>query len=402
MENNSSILKRNNTVNILKSIKSNPGISRPEIARQTGLTIVTVNSLVSELIDKNLVLEEGYADSCGGRKAQTYRFNNDAFLVVGVNLRVGAGTVGVSNLAGEEIGELITFPLDDTHGVEETLRTISGIINSILNNRVNRESVMAVGVSVPGMINRKTGTVKSIPNLPLWKNVTIKDYLEEALKLPVFVDEDTNSAVLYLKLEDRINPEKDMLLLAVDEGVGSGVFLNGSVFHGVSEISAELGHITVDINGPACNCGNHGCVEVYACNKAIISKYADILEDNGKKAEQVRNKLGSRRRENEFILMMGKLAADGDRFTIQAFRYALPYIETLIVNAIYIFGVPEIVLECPWLRLNEDLFNEMIGNVYKRLDNVDRTEIKITLNQKTDLFRKAPYMLAVNRIFEYS
>ena len=387
---------------VLKAVKNNPGISRPEISKQTGLTTVTVNSLVAELVERNLVLEGGHAESCGGRKAQTYIFNNDAFLVIGVNLRVGAGTVGISNLAGNEIADLVFFPLDNSHGVEETLQTISEIIRRMLDEYgISRSRIKAIGVSAPGMISSKTGIIRSIPNLTLWKNVTIKEYLEESTGIPVFVDKDTNSALICLKLESSANQEKDMLLLAVDEGVGSGVFLNGVVFHGLNESFGELGHTTVNINGPPCSCGNYGCVELYASNRAIISEYIKVLEGNGADATDIKSLMGSSHRENAYIMEMAKKASAGDRPAAKAFRHALVYIETLIVNAINIYGVPEIVLECPWLRINENLFNEMLGNIYKRLPGIDRTELKISLNQKTDLFSKAPYMLAANSIFEY-
>ena len=136
--------------------------------------------------------------------------------------------------------------------------------------------VEAIGAGCPGPLDSRRGIVLSPPNLPDWRGVRLKEIVEKRFRIPVAVENDANCAGLGEaiagagKLAGR--RASSMVLLTLGTGIGSAIVLDGKLWTGKGGFAAELGHMSVDINGPKCGCGNRGCIELYASATGVVRR----------------------------------------------------------------------------------------------------------------------------------
>jgi glucokinase len=182
-------------------------------------------------------------------------------LVLGVD--VGGTKIAVGAVRGAELLERGEWPteLSSTSGLLDGLeRSVRELISKVGAPR-------AIGVGVPSQIEYTTGTVETSVNIPL-TGVPLREELGRRFGVPVFVDNDANVAALG---EAQLVPCVDLLMLTLGTGVGGGVVTNGRIFRGAHGLGAELGHVTLNPDGPPCpgNCPNNGCIEAYCSGQAI-------------------------------------------------------------------------------------------------------------------------------------
>jgi predicted NBD/HSP70 family sugar kinase len=150
---------------------------------------------------------------------------------------------------------------------------------TVLANRIRRMTEThpgiafeAIGVSLPGRVDRLTEKLVFAPNLG-WRNVDLKAPLESATGLPVFVENAANACALSEVWSGPFAGVKDLVAVTVSEGIGTGIISNGQLVRGPSGAAGEFGHFCLDPDGPACNCGSRGCWELYASNAAAVRAY---------------------------------------------------------------------------------------------------------------------------------
>ena len=129
-----------------------------------------------------------------------------------------------------------------------------------------------IGIGSPGPLNLELGTLGLLPNFPGWDGFPLRDSLSAATGMPVFLEKDANAAaVAEWKLgAGRSAQEQTMAMITLGTGVGSGIILHGRVWHGMVGMGGEVGHVSIDRNGPVCGCGSHGCLEQYASANGLI------------------------------------------------------------------------------------------------------------------------------------
>jgi glucokinase len=194
--------------------------------------------------------------------------------VLGID--VGGTKVAVGAVAGAEVTlmEETPTPLESTDllldGIEATARRVI--------DQVGRPA--AVGVGVPSQIDYATGTVESSVNIPL-TGVSLREELESRFGVPVFVDNDANCAGLAEAQLVDDPPARVLVMLTLGTGVGGGVVIGGEIFRGAHGLGAELGHFTVDPEGPPCpgNCPGRGCVEAYCSGQALERDATEFARD---------------------------------------------------------------------------------------------------------------------------
>ncbi|MFB3915508.1 MAG: ROK family protein [Terriglobales bacterium] len=132
------------------------------------------------------------------------------------------------------------------------------------------EALAGVGIGVPGIIDERTGMLRESPNLPGWHDYPVRDEIERRLGATVILENDANAAAMGEKWLGAAREVPDLCMVTLGTGVGGGLIFNGRIWHGMTGMANELGHITVDPAGPRCNCGNLGCVEQFASATAIV------------------------------------------------------------------------------------------------------------------------------------
>ena len=134
---------------------------------------------------------------------------------------------------------------------------------------VDKASIVGIGVSMPGPIDPNDGTVYNPPNLPGWGIYSAKDRVESALGMPASFANDASLGALAEHAYGAGRGHKDMIYLTVSTGIGGGIIIDGKLYGGYKGFAGELGHITIDRNGPLDNCGNVGCLEALASGTAV-------------------------------------------------------------------------------------------------------------------------------------
>ena len=197
-----------------------------------------------------------------------------------------------------------------------------------------------IGIGVPGIIEMQTGTVRESPNLQDWRDYPVRDEIERRLRTTVVLENDANAAALGEKWLGAGASVDDMCMLTLGTGVGGGVVLNGQVWHGMTGMAGELGHVTVDPNGPPCNCGSRGCLEQFASATAVKRMAIEAIA-TGKAPELAR----AMDADPEFSSkVVHQMAMQGDEPAREIFRRVGDALGVALAGVINIFNLPMYVI----------------------------------------------------------
>ncbi len=201
--------------------------------------------------------------------------------VIGVDL---GGTNLRTSLLNSQ-GEVLDRHKEPTRASEGWAKVVARLIEEIKNRREKAVrkgfAVAAVGVGAPGVILVDKGIVVKSPNFPDWNNLPLKQLLEEALDIPVFIENDANAAALGEQWRGAGRDIRSMILLTLGTGVGGGIILDNKIWHGADGMAGEIGHMTLFPDGRACSCGNKGCLEMYASARGIVLGYQEAFKAAG-------------------------------------------------------------------------------------------------------------------------
>jgi len=164
---------------------------------------------------------------------------------------------------------------------DQLINAITLSLNNIIKERkLNKGSILGVGLGLPGPIDVARGLVHFFPNIPGWKNVYLKRILEQRLKLPVFLDNDAKVMALAEFKLGAAKGAKNAVCLTLGTGVGSGIIINGTLYRAKTFAAGEIGHIPINEVGPKCNCGGIACLESYIGNNRILAQAKKLFKRN--------------------------------------------------------------------------------------------------------------------------
>lgn len=231
--------------------------SRADIARETGLTRVTVSDLVAELMIEGLVIETGQReDARPGKPATLLDLNRLAFQIIGVDLSGHAQFRGAVLDFDGRIVERVDLALAHGMGREATQKVVALIEQLVAKATL---PILGIGVGSPGVVDL-AGVVLTAPNLG-WSDEPLQAILNERFGVPVLVMNDANAAAL---AEHSFgDAQSDMILVKIGHGVGGGLLLDGMPLYGSRFAAGEIGHVVVGTDGAECACGKYGCLETW-------------------------------------------------------------------------------------------------------------------------------------------
>jgi predicted NBD/HSP70 family sugar kinase len=300
----------------LHLIRERQPISRADIAKYTGLRAGTVSAIVNRLIKNNFVYEGTEGPSSGGRPPKHLFINAESFYVLAIDIGVSDTVFAVSDFNGRIIQQNSIL----TEGDPETfLHRLADEIEKLIKTNYPRAKFGAVGVSIPGLINRETGVVETSPNLE-WKNVPLRQILKDRLDLPIYVENDANAAAfseLWYGPLDEANV-RTLLFILVVEGLGTGLIINGELHVGSRLGLGGFGHMSIDPNGELCSCGRRGCWETFASERATVERFHRVTAKQGLPIVNLTDLI--------------TLAKKGDEMALQSLRITAEYLGEGISN----------------------------------------------------------------------
>lgn len=253
---------------ILDTLLNRAPQSRVEIARFTTLSPSTVASAISELIDEGLVYEVGTVRSSVGRRPILLDIRWDARFVIGLSILDNQVTGILTNLRAEQQDSCIREFEDHS----DIVSIAKEVVDHLLLHR-DRKTVLGIGVSTPGILDRESGDIELSTNFP-WKKLSLGREIKEYTGIPTFLENDTNLSALGERHFGRGRGVDSFAYVHVGTGVGAGLIVDGHTLLGNKGIAGEIGHMTVDWRGKPCRCGGFGCLESYVNWQAIFESLA--------------------------------------------------------------------------------------------------------------------------------
>ena len=254
---------------VLNLIRRRQPISRADLARVSGLQRSTVSLITEQLIRERWVVNGPTGRLPRGRRPTFLRLNDRRAILV-ADLRPAQTTVGVADVNGHFLSqEIMPTPPDP----QATAENLGARIRHLM--QMHPQMVFeGIGISLPGRFDQKTKRVVFAPNLK-WPEFDFKAAVEQATGMRVDLENAANACVLAEVWFGHGEKIRDMVVVTVSEGVGTGVFANGQLARGLNGMAGEFGHVSLDPNGPPCSCGGRGCWEVYASNRAALRYYRE-------------------------------------------------------------------------------------------------------------------------------
>ncbi len=250
---------------VLNLIRTRQPISRADLARVSGLQRSTISLIVEELVEGNWVIEGPTGRLPRGRRPTFLRLNDDR-VIIGVDIRPSQTTVALANVNGKFTSqEVLATPADAKSGVEALIERIQTVIRACRGKKIE-----GIGISLPG--RPSAGHLVFAPNLK-WGDLDIRGTISKATGLEVELENAANACVLAAVWFDRMESCRNLVVITVSEGIGTGVLINGQLARGLNGMAGEFGHVPLDPEGPKCGCGSHGCWEVFGSNRAALRYY---------------------------------------------------------------------------------------------------------------------------------
>jgi glucokinase len=206
---------------------------------------------------------------------------NESQVVIGVDIGGTKVAAGLVNAEGEILVRNRT-PMLTTGAPSNGLAAVSTAIRGLFSDASPQNQIGAIGICAPGPLNPKTGVIINPPNLTIWHNFPLAEEMRRLYNVPVKVDNDANAAALAEARWGAGRGYANIFYASVGTGIGTGIILDGRIYHGRTGAAAEGGHLGIDHNGPLCNCGKRGCIETLAAGPAIARRARQKLAQNRK------------------------------------------------------------------------------------------------------------------------
>ena len=261
-------LRRANRDEAVRLLRLHGAMTQAELARLSGLSHASVSNIVRDLTGDGTASIAAVMRN--GRRASEVRLNPDAGVVAGVDFGNRHVRVAIADLARNVLGEAYARLPQGHHarqGIEQCIRMLHRLLAQAERSTAD---LKAVAVGIPGPIVEATGRVGSPTILPGWSDVDIAGAFRHEIGIAVSVDNDANLGALAESLWGNGRGMRDFAYLKVSTGIGAGLFLNGALYRGAAGTAGEIGHTTIDEDGPLCKCGNRGCLETMAAAPAML------------------------------------------------------------------------------------------------------------------------------------
>jgi glucokinase len=238
-------LRQVNTREILRLLRLHSPCSCADLVRQSGLSAPTVSSTVEYLRRKRLIEQIGPGTSSGGRPPRLLRFNNTFGYVAGVDIGGTAVRVVLADLNGKIVGKWVAPIRGNSTPKRVAALVMRGIHQLERHHRVPAKKLMAVAAGAPGITDTRAGIVFSAPNLTNWEDVPLRQILEDSADVPVAIENDVNLGALGESWSGTARGVRNFVFMAIGTGIGAGIFVNGSLYHGSDWAAGEIGYLCV-------------------------------------------------------------------------------------------------------------------------------------------------------------
>ncbi|MEW6045070.1 MAG: ROK family protein [Bacillota bacterium] len=358
---------------IVRILRRSGPLARFQLAEQTGLTRGAISTLCGELRSWGLLTEVGSAEraagSRGGPNPILLDLDPAARLAVGIQFSKKRVRVGLVDLKGHVVSAR-DLPLqgDGRSAPQEAVAMAAAAANSLVAASRARDRVLGVGVGAPGVVDSESGIAQSDPYMG-WHGVPLREWFESRLALPVVVDHNVRAMAL-AELRYGAGSEVDSFLEVYwSTGIGSGIAIRGELYTGGAPGDGQLGHTVADPDGPACVCGNRGCLETFAGEDALVAEFGAPAATGGQDAD---------------IDTVIDAAQAGDTGARRVLDRAARRVGMACANLINVLGPLAVVAGGPVARAGEHIIQPLRETLAGRLHPWIRDRVSVRLSALGD------------------
>jgi len=356
---------------ILRLIWEEQRISRAEIARQASLSRSTVSEIIGEILPTGLVAEMGEGPSRGGRRPIVLEFQDEACVILGVEMSATHVVVVLTDLRGRVLTwESREHPVrTDPQGTRDL---VAELCRSCLGAPSGRDRpLVGIGVAVPSPVDPAQPDRLSSVVLPEWEERLGLDALAEQYGVPLMVDNDANLGALAEYWWGLGQDTDDIAYIKVATGIGSGHVIGGEIYRGATGVAGEIGHMAIDPQGEPCICGLRGCLVTLIGGPALVARTARLGTDF---PDSVLAGKENTIREIE------DAALAGDPLALQVTREAAIHLGTAIAGVMNLLNPSLVILGGDMARLGDLLLDPLRETVKSRtlVSSVAAAEIHVS------------------------
>jgi len=324
------VLRDINEAIVINLIRERQPVSRVAIAEASGLEEGTVSRITQRFLKQGLVYESGMGSStpAGGRKPRFLHINPARRCAVGVEIGPQETLLALSDLNGHLL-QLRRIP--HSRQSDPFLSQVADTINSLIGSAGNYQEIGGVGVSLPGLLDVRDGIILEGENLGWGENIPVGAILRAKIRkdIPIYYENGARLSALGEIWFGSIHFSgvRDMVFLDVAEGVGTGIIINGQLYHGYRNGAGEFGHICIDPAGPPCSCGSVGCLEALASDWATLDRY--------RRKQEAALRPNQNKTETADLTPIIELARQGDSMALEALQETAHYLGLGIAPILY-------------------------------------------------------------------
>ena len=273
---NPKVLKKVNRVRVMNCLNSGGSASRAQLARVTGLDGKTITNICNNLLADELIVPKETVSGLRGRPPEVLSINNDAAFAIGVDFAAQQVTGLIIDLGGN-VKTRIRREYDLPGSKDFLLKEIEAVITELLNtiDSKTRRKIKAIGLCVPGFIDKSAGIVVQSVNIQGFNDVPIVEIIQKKFSFDVNLEESSRAmALAEMWFGDRTR--NSFLCIDLGYGIGMGIIENGLLYQGANGRSGEIGHTIVQPEGRICRCGRRGCLETVASGRALAEMASEV------------------------------------------------------------------------------------------------------------------------------
>ncbi|MDP3789620.1 MAG: ROK family protein [Candidatus Omnitrophota bacterium] len=265
------------------------------------------------------------------------------------------------------------FPTQD-YKRAALIKALSEAVRIILEKKhIKKREILGLGIGLPGLVDFKKGLVFCLTNVPGWTNVPLKKILERNIGMPVFIDNDVKVMAIGELRFGAGRGYKNAICMTLGTGVGGAVIINGNLYRGASLVAGEIGHIPVNEDGPACNCGSSGCLEAYVGREYFLN---DARKRIGRTPHPML-KHGALRGAGFTPERLSEAALKGNRAAADAWRKMGEHIGNALVGVVNLLNPQIIIIGGGMAGAGEILFGSIRKTVSKKSLRIPGRAVKI-------------------------
>ncbi|MCL2803266.1 MAG: ROK family transcriptional regulator [Micrococcales bacterium] len=340
-------LRQANLRRVLEEVRTAGSLTQAEIARRTGLSAASVTNLVRKLSQAGAVQVEDSTDA--GRRCRRVKLGQTAGYVLGIDLGRSHLLMCIADLSWNIVveGQRTMRPETEAKAGLALCQELQAELMQKAGLSAGR--VLYGGVGVPGPLEVATGHIGAGTLLPQWTGMNLKTAFEQALDLPMVVDNDANLGALGEFSWQRPNrPDGTMIYLRLATGIGGGMMVDGRLHRGAAGTAGEIGHMTIDADGRLCRCGNRGCLETKASTPVMLEVLASALD-----------------RPVDIDTWMG-LVNQGHTASVRLIEEVGRCVGTAVSNLCNLLSPDHVVLGGPVTQAGDRLLNQVRDEVQRR------------------------------------